>query len=154
MARGLDRIRSYVGPSGSMADWQEAAARCAAINASAMDGFGSEDWLAFARRTCRELPDGRIEFAYDGAIANGMAPEDPATIPPDLWPLWDGLQAIPILTLRGAKSDLLSADTVAEMARRHPEKFAQADVPGRGHAPILDEPVAVNSIKRFLASLE
>lgn len=147
---GLDRIRSYVGPSRPMADWQEAAARCEAINGSAMDGFGLQDWLAFAQRTCRELSDGRVEFAYDGAISAGMDENDPATIPPDLWPLWDQLSQIPILSLRGAKSDLLSADTVAEMGRQHPKNFTQAEVPGRGHAPILDEPVAVKEIKQFL----
>jgi len=151
---GLDRIRGYVGPSGPIADWQEAAARCEAINGSAMDGFEPHDWLAFAQRTCRERPDGKVEFAYDGAISEGMAQEDPSTIPPDLWSLWDLLSEIPILVLRGAKSDLLSADAVAEMGRRHPVNFAQAAVPGRGHAPILDEPIAVDEIKRFLERLD
>ena len=150
---GLDRIRSYVGPSEPAKDWEEAAARCQAINSSAMYGFEPEDWLAFAQRTCRELPDGRVEFAYDPAIADGMAEEDPATIPPDLWLLWDLLSEIPILSLRGSKSDLLSGETVNEMERRHPKEFSTVEIPGRGHAPILDEDEAVDAITVFLSRL-
>jgi pimeloyl-ACP methyl ester carboxylesterase len=59
-----------------------------------------------------------------------------------------------MLVLRGANSDLLSARSIAEMERRHPENFTQATVPGRGHAPILDEPVAVHEISRFLEGLD
>ena len=152
MQEGLDRIRTYVGGSEPMRDWEEAAARCEAINRDAMEGFGHADWLAFARRTCCELPDGRVQFAYDPAIASGMAGEDPATVPTDLWPVWDSLADIPMLALRGAKTDLLAAGTVTEMARRHPDNFTAVDVAGRGHAPILDEPEALAAIDGFLAA--
>ena len=49
---GLQRIARYVGPSEPFAGWDEAAARCASINAEAFPGFAQEQWLAFARRTC------------------------------------------------------------------------------------------------------
>lgn len=147
---GLDRIRSYVGPAEPMNSWEEAADRCEAINASAMIGFTRADWMAFAERTCRELPDGKVEFAYDPAISGGMAKDDTTTVPPDLWGLWDALVDIPILAIRGAHSDILTAATVSRMAIRREGNLAYVEVPDRGHAPILDEPIAVNAIRAFL----
>lgn len=147
---GLDRIRSYVGGGAKMDSWAEAAAKCRDINESAMDGFGDDDWLAFARRTCAETPDGQVAFAYDPAISEGMDKQNTTAVPADLWPVWDALAGIPTLVIRGAKSDILSAETLAEMGRRHPDQFWQAEVAGRGHAPILDEPEAVLAVSRFL----
>lgn len=149
-ATGLTRIQGYVGPSGDAADWKEAATRCAAINGSALPDYQEADWLAFARRTCVEEADGRIRFAYDPAIAASTAGDEPATVPPDLWPLWHALSAVPVLVLRGDASDLLSADTVSEMERRHVGPFRAVEVPGRGHAPMLDEEVATAAIDTFL----
>lgn len=149
-AAGLARIQGYVGPTQDAADWDEAAARCAAVNAVALPDFGPQDWLAFARRTCIETPAGRIRFAYDPAIALSTQGAQPATLPPDLWPLWDMLAEKPVLVLRGGHSDLLSAATVAEMGKRHRGAFSAVDVPNRGHAPILDEPVALSAIEAFL----
>jgi len=149
--KGLDRIRSYVGPSDPMADWRAAADRCKSIMSEAFEGFEAADWLGFAQRVCEELSDGTVRFAYDPAISKGMAKEDTSAVPPDLWPMWDSLSEHPILAIRGAKSDILVAETMTEMARRHPENFASVEVPGRGHAPILDEPEAVSAIRSFLS---
>ena len=71
-------------------------------------------------------------------------------MPPDLWPLWDSLTGKPVLVLRGALSDLLSQQTVREMDARHTGAFTAVDVPHRGHAPLLDEPVALEAIDAFL----
>ena len=63
--------------------------------------------------------------------------------------LWDALAAIPALVLRGERSDLLTAATVARMQALHAGLTA-VSVPGRGHAPMLDEPAAVAAIDAFL----
>ena len=151
---GLDRIRDYVGGGEPSANWPEAAARCEAINRSAMEGFTAKDWLAFAARTCVEKPDGTVAFAYDPAISQGMEAADTTAVPPDLWAMWDALVDIPVAVIGGAASDILSAPTVADMARRHRGRFMHAEVPGRGHAPLLDEPEAVALIAQLLASLD
>lgn len=148
---GLTRIQGYVGPGGSMANWEHAAARTQAINGTAFPDYEPDDWAAFARRIARENADGTVAFAYDPAIARSMAGDEPSTVPPDLWPLWDGMDGVPVLVVRGALSDLLSAETVAEMAQRHSGPYANVEVPRVGHAPILDEPIALNAIKAFLA---
>ncbi len=152
-AEGLDRIRSYVGGGEPMANWAEAAARCETINGDALEGLDHDGWLGFAKRTCSEAADGQIAFAYDPAISQSVGEEDPATIPPDLWTMWEALSSIPILTIRGAKSDILTSQTLTQMEERHPEQFHKIVVPARGHAPLLDEPTAVAAIKAFLADL-
>ncbi|MXO61268.1 alpha/beta fold hydrolase [Altererythrobacter salegens] len=147
--KGLARIAGYVGGSDGFADWDAAAKACASVNKSAFRNFGHDDWLAFARRTCREGADGRIEFAYDPAISKGFEGEGEIA-PPDLWPLWDALGLIPVLAIRGAVSDLLSPATLSAMALRHDGPFASVEVLERGHAPLLDEPEALASIEHFL----
>ncbi|MCB2066258.1 MAG: alpha/beta hydrolase [Erythrobacter sp.] len=149
---GLARISSYAGVGGPMANWAAAAQACAATNAEAFPDYGPADWQAWARRTCRELPDGRVEFAYDPAIAQGFADvDDTPQAEADLWPLWELLGQTPVLALRGALSDLLAPDTLVEMTRRHTGPITAVTVPGRGHAPMLDEPEAVAAITAFLA---
>jgi len=56
----------------------------------------------------------------------------------------------PVLVLRGARSDLLSADTARPMAETHHGPFVHAEIPGRGHAPLLDEPEALARLEPFL----
>lgn len=148
---GLARIQGYVGPAGPMADWTEAAARTRAINAPAFPDYGGAQWDAFARRIAHANADGTVSFAYDPAIAQGVAGDDPEAVPPDLWPLWDLMEAVPVLVVRGALSDLLSTATVTEMARRHSGAYASVEVPRVGHAPMLDEPAALAALAAFLA---
>lgn len=147
---GIARIQSYVGPGGAMADWSSAAERCRTINAVAFPDYTDADWLAFAHRTCQSNADGTVAFAYDPAIAESMAGDEPQTVPPDLWPLWDLMATVPVLVVRGELSDLLGAETEREMARRHSGPYAAVEVPRVGHAPILDEPAAFAAIETFL----
>ncbi len=151
---GLDRIQSYVGALEPFADWEAAAAHCKRINSDVFADVDDDFWIEFARHTCTALPDGRIGLAYDPSISEGFSDGSANVAPPDLWPMWDLLAAIPILSIRGAQSDILSPRTVTEMQRRHPDDFTAVDIPGRGHAPMLDEPESLDAIHAFLASLE
>lgn len=145
---GLERIRGYVGKGKPVTTWADAAENTRLINDEAFTGFGPDEWMAFARRTHVEV-GGRPVPAYDPAIAAGMAPGSQAVAPPELWDLWTSLKDIPVLALRGALSDLLSAETLQRMADTHPRTVA-VTVPDRGHAPLLDEPVALSAIQAFL----
>lgn len=150
---GLARIASYTGKTRPVANWQDAADTARLINESAFPDYGPADWMAFARRLYRENAAGVPELAYDPAIAKGLAPKsDAPVVPPDLWPLWDGLAGLPLLAIRGALSDLLSAATLDKMALRH-DGLKTVTVPNRGHAPMLDEPAAVAAIDAFLEGL-
>ncbi|WP_417621067.1 alpha/beta fold hydrolase [Parasphingorhabdus sp.] len=149
-AAGLKRIQSYVGPLDPFDSWQQAADHCAAVHGDAMVDYDAQDWMGFARRTGQEMPDGKIRFAYDPAIADGLSGSEQTIVPPDLWPIWDTLADIPTLVIRGALSDILAPATIAEMKRRHPEQFSSVEIALRGHAPMLDEPEAISAIDRFL----
>lgn len=146
---GLARIAGYAGRLGPVRDWPAAIAATREINAAALPDLGEEDWARFARRTWRAGEDGLLRPDHDPAIARGLSTGGAA--PPDLWPLFDALAGIPVLVLRGETSDILAADTVRRMRRRHPGCEA-VDIPGRGHAPTLDEPDARAALATWLAA--
>jgi pimeloyl-ACP methyl ester carboxylesterase len=144
---GLDRIQGYVGRGARFGSWDEAAAAIATNQGPAFPNYGREDWLAMARRNCREQ-DGEIRFDYDMAIADTLKAAG-ATPKVDMWPLFAALAQKPLLIVRGARSELLSAETAEKMRLAAPD--AQfVEVPEVGHAPMLDEPAAVAAIDQFL----
>ena len=147
---GVDRILTYVGKDRRFASWDEAAAAVEAAQGSRYEKFGRDDWVAMAKRNCRE-ENGEIRFDYDMAIAEPFKSLG-ATPAVDLWPFFEALAQKPLLVIRGEKSDLLTPETAAKMQRVAPQ-LKLATVPGVGHAPELDEPVAAAAIEDFLGSL-
>lgn len=150
--RGLARIAGYVGKGGAAGSWDAAAAACRAVNGDAFPDRDDAFWMRFARRTFRETGRGVLEPDYDPAIANAFAqPGDAAPAPaPDLSPLFKNLSGVPVLVVRGATSDILSAEGVAAM-RALKSDLVVAEVPRTGHAPTLEEPEAFDAIVDFLA---
>jgi pimeloyl-ACP methyl ester carboxylesterase len=71
---------------------------------------------------------------------------------PDLWAAFATLQGLPVLCLRGATSDMLSADTVRRMLHIVPGTVTET-IEGRGHAPTLDEPASREALDRFLGAV-
>jgi pimeloyl-ACP methyl ester carboxylesterase len=63
------------------------------------------------------------------------------------------MASIPMLLIRRAISDLLALDCVAKMQEISPG-LRVLNVPDRGHAPMLDEPVAVRAIEDFFADID
>lgn len=146
---GLDRIRGYVGKLEPVNTWADAEAQVAATNVIAFPDYTSADWRRFARRLYREDANGQPVVAHDPAIAGSLRDRSEAPAVPDLWPAFEVLKDIPILVVRGASSDILAPACVAEMRRRRPDLEA-VEIPGRGHAPMLDEPAAIIAVKDFL----
>jgi pimeloyl-ACP methyl ester carboxylesterase len=150
---GLKRLRDSLNTPAQISTWQDAARDAKRRNGLAFPDYGDSDWEAFARRTFAGDPNGRPIAAYDKAILNGLNEADLSAVPANLWSLWAQLGTIPMLAFRGALSDILSAETFAQMAATHPNMTA-VTVPNRGHAPMLDEPVAVSALDQFLTGLE
>jgi pimeloyl-ACP methyl ester carboxylesterase len=121
--------------------------------AAAFPDYVDVDWLAFARRIFREQ-GGKPVLDYDPRIMEPFRKTSgkPA---PDLWPLFDQLAAgeRPLLLVRGALSDLLSASTAEAMRARAPQ-MGFVEVPRVGHAPMLSEPEARTAIEAFLRGLK
>jgi pimeloyl-ACP methyl ester carboxylesterase len=150
--QGLDRIKRYVGKSRPIRSWDDAVAQTREINGAAFPNYTDDQWLAFTRRLYREQ-DGVPVLAHDLAIGEAMQEQETNAVPPDLWPLFENIAHLPILVVRGAISDLLSTDCVARMHQLSPTMKA-AEVPDRGHAPMLDEPAAVSAIDDFLSEVD
>ena len=148
-SEGIDRIRDYVGQGRSYPSWMHAARALADEHASSFPVFSIDDWLEMAKRGMVVQQNGRIAFDYDMNIAEPFQNDDGAA-PPNLWPALEALSDTPTLIVRGALSDLLSERTVAEMLNRLPRGTA-VTVPKIGHAPLLDEQVAVDAIDALLA---
>jgi pimeloyl-ACP methyl ester carboxylesterase len=147
-AAGIDRIRGYVGRGGSWPTWLHAARALAENNRVVFPDYRIEDWLRMAKRLYRLSSNGRVVNDYDTRIAEPMrtAAEQPEV---DLWPALEALKDKPALILRGELSDVISPSTVARMNAAMP--LAEAvTVPRVGHAPTLDEPVALQAIARLL----
>ena len=148
---GLERIKSYVGQSDPVRNWEEAIAQARAINEIAFPDFTDAEWEEFARGLYRE-ENGVPVLAYDPAISQPMADDGSSAVPPDLWPLFDAITARPMLVIRGETSDILACASVDTMREKKPD-LAFVEVPNRGHAPTLNEPVARRAIDSFLKSL-
>ncbi|PZU09787.1 alpha/beta fold hydrolase [Sphingomonas sp.] len=144
--RGLARIAGYVGKSAPVATWGEAADHLRALNADALPHYGPEDWRLMAERMYREI-GGRLLADYDPAIALPFTSKPLVTDPQQRWA--DLAGARPILLLRGDRSDLLDPDAAEEMVAGRPDATL-ASVANVGHAPMLDEPDALDAIGCFL----
>jgi len=66
---------------------------------------------------------------------------------------FDALGRLPLMVLRGANSDLLSEETVAEMRTHHPS-IETVIVADQGHAPILSGDDLIGRIAKFVAACE
>lgn len=131
----------------SYADWDEAVRALRLANGSQLPGLSDAQWRDLARCLMVEV-DGRPTPDYDWHIAQAarLATDEG---PPELWPQFLALQDTPLLAIRGALSDILSAATLAEMHQYIPA-MRSITLPGRGHVPFLDEPEAVAAIEALL----
>ena len=146
----LQRIGTYLGKAPRFASVAEGAAYLRSIST----GFGphtDEEWLALSAPMFRqEGTEWRLH--YDPAIALPFAavtPELVAAGEAALWAAYDQLRC-PTLLIRGAESDLLSAETARAMTQRGPHARL-VELPGVGHAATLihDDQVAI--VREFLS---
>jgi pimeloyl-ACP methyl ester carboxylesterase len=128
--------------------WAEATANVRGIYGAAWPGLSDERWERIARLNYRANAQGLPEADADPLIAEPL--KDSGSAAPNLWPLWGALAKVPVLALRGAQSDILSAATFARMQREKADLRALT-VADRGHAPMLDEPQCIAAIDEFLS---
>jgi len=151
--KGLARIVSYVGNTRPQPSWEAAAASVRDIHACAFPDYDSAEWDQWARRAFEPGPDGTLVPRYDPAIGDALRDGKLSATSPGLQAAFLKLaQARPTLLLHGALSDLLEAEQAAWMRSAAPT-MEYAVVPNVGHAPMLDEPAALDAIERFLAKL-
>ena len=98
--------------------------------------FGEQDdatWRHLAESSCRRTSEGRITVHYDPKIVTQFTTHKSDL---DLWDDYDKLECR-TLVLRGALSDVLTAETAAMMTKRGP-KAELVEVADVGHAPVLN----------------
>ncbi|MEM9010130.1 MAG: alpha/beta hydrolase [Pseudomonadota bacterium] len=145
--KGLEAISAYLGRPPSYASYAEAAAGQAAALAEMFPTVTPEEWRRAVEAIYVET-DAGLELRYDPGLREAVLANTPET-PPDLWPLFAALEGVPLALLRGANSNLLSAETAARMRTARPDMLF-AEVPDRGHVPFLTEPESIALIDRFL----
>jgi pimeloyl-ACP methyl ester carboxylesterase len=145
---GLERIRGYAGKAAPVSSWPEAVATVRSVYGSALPGLSDERWERMARQSYRADAQGVPQADADPLIGEPLRNSDSAA--PDLWPLWGVLAKVPMLAIRGAHSDILSAATLTRMQREKPD-LQVLTVADRGHTPLLDEPECLGAIERFLS---
>ncbi|MDZ3832665.1 MAG: alpha/beta fold hydrolase [Sphingopyxis sp.] len=151
---GLARIAGYAGDVPVIRDWDDAAAYLKRVSAAAFPDLSDTEWRSLAERGFVVDEAEAIVADYDAAIAAPIKAKPPKPRSLLAWLLFLNLaRRRPVLLLRGALSDILSAETAAKMQRRAP-RMRFTEVPGVGHAPLLNEVAAVDAIAEFLAAHE
>ena len=147
---GLKRIAGYAGKPVELRTWDDAVSRVKETLGDAFPDYREKDWQAFARRSFREGPEGTPLLDYDLDIAKAITARRVRT---SSWIAWFMFRRLarrrPTLLIRGAISDLITAEIAGRMRRAAPN-LKIVEVARVGHAPMLNEPAATEGISCFL----
>jgi len=150
--RGLMRIKGYVGKLPRPSSFTDGAEILRRLFDGQFPKLTQADWLTAAHRMFKE-ERGRLVPTYDERLAETLTGLDPEKPVPSMWPQFEALAHVPVLTIRGANSDLLSPATVNAMAARH-LRFESFEVPDQGHAPLLADDETIARIAAFLQRID
>jgi pimeloyl-ACP methyl ester carboxylesterase len=147
--KGLARIKSYVGKLPQPRSFAEGAEILHRLFGAQFPKLTIDDWLAAAKRTWKTT-GGVMAPTYDVRLAETLAAVDTEQPLPPMWDQFDALAGVPVLVIRGALSDILSAETVARMKEHHPT-MEVIEVADQGHVPLLGGDDLINAILDFVA---
>ena len=150
--QGLVRIKSYAGKLPQPRNFEEGTEILRRLFGTQFPKLTTADWLAAARRTWK-IADGALVPTYDVRISQTLADLDIDHPLPSMWTEFDALARVPVLVIRGANSDILSADTVAKMNEHHPG-MQIIEVPDEGHVPLLVGEQLLQRVAAFVAACD
>jgi len=156
----LYRLKGYVSGGGSFRTMAEVEAylreACAPFGP-----LSDEQWRHLAEHSVVATKEGAqlsgYRLRYDPAIGDalrGVQPDPEFPLGPnflagiDLWSTWAEIRC-PTLVLRGAESDVLSRETLAQMQALRPG-VEVLELPGIGHAPALMSYDQISAVREFL----
>lgn len=145
---GLARIAAGAAQLPAVADWRHATQAVREATGVSFPDWPASRWEAFARRMYAPATDGSLKPRLDAAVGTAMR-EGLSGLREDPWRLFQALAPLPVLVVHGEQSDLLTLPILEKMRRARTD-LQTVTVPGRGHAPNLDEPEAIAAIRRFL----
>lgn len=146
--RGLARVAESAGALPPVADWDAATAAVREATAVAFPDWSDARWRLFAEKMYAPSADGGLDVRMDRNIGVALR-QGLSLLREDPWVLFDALRDIPTLAVHGAESDILTPEILQKMQQAKPD-LEVVTVPRRGHAPNLDEPQAIEAIRRFL----
>jgi pimeloyl-ACP methyl ester carboxylesterase len=149
---GVMRIKGYVGKLHTPRNWEEGADILRRLFGQQFPKVDIAGWEAAARRTWRD-DKGRFVVTYDVNIAKTLRGFEADSPIPPMWLQFDALAKVPVMVVRGANSDILSAETVAAMASRR-VGMDIIEVPDQGHTPLLAEDDIVHRVVAFIESCD
>jgi pimeloyl-ACP methyl ester carboxylesterase len=147
-AASLNRIGEYVGKVPAFPTL-DAAEQFVRTIAASFGPHSDAEWRFLTENVVRREPGGEWRMRYDPAIAHTYN-ERKADQDMDIWPLYEAVKC-PTLVLRGAESDLLTAQTAKAMTQRGP-RARVVEIPGVGHAPTLISERQIAVVRDFLLS--
>lgn len=150
--KGLLRIKATLGKTQEPKSFEDGAQILRQLHGAQFPKLDAGQWLAFARRTWRE-DHGRLVVTYDPNLALTLAAFDADQPMPSLWKEFDSLAPVPMMVIRGATSDILSAETVAAMGARR-AAMDVVEVPDQGHTPLLADDAIIGRIAAFIEQCE
>ena len=145
---GLLRIKRYVGKLPPIASMKDAIGLTRFSAGPDFAGVSPEDWERYARRSFVETPQG-VVLRYDPALSHTLDEVIPEMEPLDYWREFEALAKGPVLTLRGANSDILSPDILERMKSAAPAMQTHI-VEGQGHAPLLMDESTLARVADFI----
>ncbi|MGQ0654314.1 MAG: alpha/beta fold hydrolase [Betaproteobacteria bacterium] len=142
--QAVQRIRTYAGNPAQFERVSELEAYFRTIYAP-YGWLSDEQWRRLAETSTRRTADGRVTPHYDPRMVMQFThhPHDY-----DQWEAYDAID-VPVLCLRGERSDLLPPEVAEEMRRRGP-RCVVVTIAGCGHAPALNVPDQWSLVERFL----
>ena len=151
-AEGIRRIGGYAKTAPVVDSWSAATEYARHIAGSAFPHYTAADWEQFTARMFNQAQDGALTPTYDPAVAS-KAP---------VWMIqlaslvmWRNFNRLanhrPILVLRGARSDILSARTVSRMARK--PLVTAVEIPGASHTPDLTEQSSRSALSEHFSNV-
>jgi pimeloyl-ACP methyl ester carboxylesterase len=146
----MQRIGDYIGQDLRFDSFEDGARFIRDVSGS-FGPHSEAEWHKLASDVLRQDKDGKWVRHYDMGLAQPFRSATPESAEADQAMLWAAYDAIrcPTLLVRGAESDLLTAETAHEMTQRGP-RATLVEIPGVGHAPtfIHDDQIAI--AKKFL----
>jgi pimeloyl-ACP methyl ester carboxylesterase len=149
---GLARIKSYVGQSAAPTSYEDAIARLQIGAGRDFTSLTHAQWRFFAETTYG-TDEANLGLRYDPQLARLLDSLDLTKPAPDMWAAFDSLAGGPVLTIRGAASDILSVETFDAMVGRWPQSQGLT-IEGQGHAPLLADQAILRVIDSFLSEAD
>lgn len=149
-AAAIKRIGEYIGQEIRFASFEEAQRYIKDISLP-FGPHNDEEWRKLAADVVRQDKDGQWIKHYDVGLAEpfkNATPESAKQAEAILWMTYDAISC-PTLLVRGAESDLLTAEVAREMTTRGP-KARLVEFPGVGHAPTFIRPEQIEVARQFL----